>query len=54
VASVQVQIMEGQEFRDAWPRIVTDELVKDYENDVVQMERSVAAAAAEWKTVSAM
>lgn len=46
--------MEGQEFRDAWPRIVTDELVKEYENDVAQMERAVQATATEWKTVAAM
>ena len=54
VAAVQVQIMEGHEFRDAWPRIVTDELVKEFENDVLQMERAVTATATEWKTVAAM
>ena len=54
VAAVQVQIMEGEEFRDAWPKIVTDELVSEYKDDIETLERGIASAETEWNTLATM
>lgn len=53
-AKANVPIMQNEEFRDAFPRVVSAEVVSEYEKDVQEIEKGCAAADSEWQTVAVM
>lgn len=53
-AKANVPPIVTDEFRDAFPRIVSAEVVADYENDVSLMEKGIAGAEKEWVTLATM
>lgn len=53
-AKANVPPIETDEFRDAFPRVVSAETVAEYEGDVAAMEKGIAGATTEWETLATM
>lgn len=53
-AKANVPPIVTDEFRDAFPRVVSADVVAEYERDVADMEKGLAGAEREWNTMATM